>query len=62
MTKFHVAVVASRPEKVNNRLVNFPAENRAFRTDLVFTEGFVTATCDENGGSREAGTTTWEWR
>jgi hypothetical protein len=42
--------------------VNFPDENRAFRTDLVFTEGFVTATCDENGGSREAGTTTWEWR
>jgi hypothetical protein len=42
--------------------VNFPDENRAFRTDLVFSQGHVTATCDENGGNREAGSTTWEWR
>jgi hypothetical protein len=36
--------------------------NQAHRTDIVYREGFVTVTCDENGGNREAGTTTWEWR
>jgi hypothetical protein len=58
---FQCTISNTRPPK-GPFTVNFPAENRAFRTDLVFTEGFVTATCDENGGSREAGTTTWEWR
>ncbi len=36
--------------------------NGAQTTDIVYARGFVTATCDENGGSRAPGTTTWEWR
>jgi len=31
-------------------------------TDVYYRVGFVTVTCDEIGGNRDAGTTTWEWR
>ena len=31
-------------------------------TGIVYDRGYVTATCDEIGGNRQPGTTTWEWR
>ncbi|KRF35221.1 Ig-like domain-containing protein [Nocardioides sp. Soil805] len=36
--------------------------NGSNKTDIVYDAGFVTATCDETSGNREAGTTTWEWK
>ncbi len=36
--------------------------NGSHVTGIVYDKGYVTATCDENGGNREPGTTTWEWR
>lgn len=59
---FSCTVVNSLPPRGPFTINNFPNENRTYRTDLVFTEGFVTATCDETSGNREPGSATWEWR
>lgn len=37
-------------------------ENKTHVTDIVYKVGFVTVTCDERSGNREAGTTVWEWK
>lgn len=36
--------------------------NDPHTTDLVYASGYVTATCDEIGGNRDAGSATWEWK
>lgn len=35
--------------------------NDPHTTDIVYNNGYVTVTCDEVGGNRDAGTTTWQW-
>ena len=61
MTRAYECVVTNSRRPNQSFTLRFDT-NGSHETDLVYDEGYVTATCDELGGNRDAGSTTWEWR